>query len=113
LTIQVTNSAVMEVYFRQFQLPQTNAFDLKVISTNFVTFSFPTTNSLPLSPGTHYVALRGVNPNAVITYRIRVDFSYGNRPGDTFNFTGQAPRPSDDATTNSTIFVQSDKAVAK
>ncbi len=113
LAFQVTNSAPLEVYFRQFQLPQTNAYDLKVISTNQITFNFPTTNSLPLAPGTHYLALKSVQPNAVVKYRIRVDFSYGNRPGDTFNFTGQAPRPSDDATTNTTIFVQSDKLVAK
>ncbi len=113
LTFSITNALKLEVYFRQFQIPDTNAFDLMTNAFPPSTqFSFPTTNTALLSPGTHYVAVENTNKTAVV-FDLRVDFGFGIRPGDTFDFTGQAPRPFDAATTNTTIFVQNDKLVAK
>ncbi len=112
LTFTITNSVKLEVYFRQLQIPETNLFDLMTNAFPPSTkFSFPTTNSAPLSPGTHYVAVENTNSVAAV-YDLRVDFGFGNRPGDSFNFTGQSPRPGDAALTNTTIYVPNDKLVA-
>src|SRR5438445_9563319 len=90
-----------------------NALDYRTDSLlPVIKFSFPcTTNDAPLAPGTHYLAIENTN-NASVRYGVRVDFGFGIRPGDTFNFTGAAQRPADDATTNTTIFVPNDRVVA-
>ena len=51
------------------------------------------TVGVPFYFGTHYLALRGVG-GVPVTYRIRVDFSFGNRPGDSGSLCSSLYRPS-------------------
>lgn len=102
----------LEASFRQFELPQTNLFDIRTnITTVAGTLNYPGGDpSLYLAPGTHFLMVR--SPTGVpVSFDVEVIFGIDSSQSPaTFARANQAVV--DDTTTNSIVDIAADKLVA-
>ncbi|MGV3771501.1 MAG: S8 family serine peptidase [Verrucomicrobiales bacterium] len=108
---------LLEVALRRDDIPTLTERDFAATNsspTSPISFEYGIGHQPPLQAGAYYLSVRKLTPfPATVDFDLLMLFEYGIAPDSFVDLVGGSQEITDDALTNSTVFVRSDKTITK